>query len=139
MPITKFTGQYSFLSNFYHAPYTFEGRTYKTVEHGYQAAKATNAKDRAKIANADGPGAAKRLGRHIKLRPNWEKIKFDIMHMHVLAKFVQNADLAEKLLATNPQHLEEGNTWGDKIWGTVRGKGQNHLGKILMKVRKELQ
>lgn len=37
----------------------------------------------------------------------------------VRAKFTQNPDLADKLLATGDAHLEEGNTWGDRIWGTV--------------------
>ena len=49
------------------------------------------------------------------------------------------SDLKEKLLATGDEHLEEGNTWGDTTWGTVNGIGENRLGKILMKVRNELQ
>ena len=57
----------------------------------------------------------------------------------IRATFSQNEDLKEKLLDTGNEHLEEGNTWGDKIWGTVNGKGQNNLGKILMMVREELR
>ena len=55
------------------------------------------------------------------------------------AKFTQNEELKSRLLATGTHLLEEGNTWGDKIWGTVDGEGENHLGKILMRVRKELR
>lgn len=33
---------------------------------------------------------------------------------------------------------EEGNTWGDRIWGTVNGQGSNLLGKILMLTRVEM-
>lgn len=55
------------------------------------------------------------------------------------AKFTQNGDLKEKLLATGNDILEEGNTWGDRVWGTVNGVGENRLGKILMRVREELR
>ncbi len=51
----------------------------------------------------------------------------------------QRFDLQEKLLVTGNAYLEEGNTWGDRIWGTVNGEGENRLGKILMQVRQEIQ
>lgn len=70
---------------------------------------------------------------------DWEEVKDKVMYEIVLAKFTQNPDLKEKLLATGDEHLEEGNTWGDTTWGTVNGIGENRLGIILMKVRKELQ
>lgn len=57
----------------------------------------------------------------------------------VMAKFTQNEDLKEKLLSTGNTYLEEGNTWGDRIWGVVDSNGANLLGNILMNVRKELQ
>lgn len=85
------------------------------------------------------PSSAKRKGRHVQLRHDWEKVKFDIMYEICKAKFSQNAELKDKLLATGDEYLEEGNTWGDRIWGTVNGKGQNNLGKILMRVREELR
>ena len=75
----------------------------------------------------------------MQLRHDWEKVKFDIMYEICKAKFSQNAELKDKLLATGDEYLEEGNTWGDRIWGTVNGKGQNNLGKILMRVREELR
>jgi predicted NAD-dependent protein-ADP-ribosyltransferase YbiA (DUF1768 family) len=43
------------------------------------------------------------------------------------------------LIDTGDQELIEGNWWGDVIWGVCNGKGENHLGKILMEVRKELK
>lgn len=54
------------------------------------------------------------------------------------AKFDQKEELRQQLLTGN-EFLEEGNTWGDRVWGTVDGVGQNHLGKILMEIRKEYQ
>lgn len=136
--INEFRGKYYFLSNFYEAPVTWNGITYQNNEAAFQSAKVTNDKIRATFSMLN-PSQAKSKGRHVQLRYDWEKIKYDIMYEICLAKFSQNEDLKEKLLDTGNEHLEEGNTWGDKIWGTVNGKGQNNLGKILMMVREELR
>lgn len=61
------------------------------------------------------------------------------MYEIVKAKFLQNKEIKEKLLLTGNEELIEGNTWGDRIWGTVNGVGENRLGKILMQVREELK
>lgn len=55
------------------------------------------------------------------------------------AKFLQNPDLADKLVATGDAELIEGNTWGDTVWGVCNGSGENRLGEILMRVRSEIQ
>ena len=60
------------------------------------------------------------------------------MYDIVTAKFKKNDDLRDRILQTGDTHLEEDNTWGDRIWGTVNHQGQNLLGKILMQVRSEL-
>ena len=53
----------------------------------------------------------------------------------------ENEVLKALLLATGDAELQEGNTWNDTFWGvsSKTGKGKNTLGKILMKVRGELQ
>ena len=81
------------------------------------------------------PSEAKKAGRKVILRSDWEIVKVDLMYKIVKAKFAQNIDLALKLAATNNEELVEGNTWGDKIWGKVNGEGQTLLGKILMDIR----
>lgn len=134
--INEFRGEYYFLSNFYESPVKYQGITYRNNEAAFQAQKTFS--DRECFANLD-PSSAKRKGRCVQLRSDWEKVKLDEMYNIVKAKFEQNTDLKNKLLATGDSHLEEGNTWGDKIWGTVGGKGQNNLGKILMRVRSELR
>lgn len=136
--IKEFKGKNYFLSNFYVAPVVWNGIMYQNNEAAFQSAKTTNEKIRASFTLLN-PSQAKAKGRRVQLRHDWEKVKYDIMYEICFAKFSQNEDLKEKLLATGEQHLEEGNTWGDKIWGTVNGKGQNNLGKILMKVREELR
>lgn len=81
---------------------------------------------------------AKREGYKVKLRENWEDIKIDVMYQIVLAKFSQNEFLKQKLIATGREWLEEGNTWGDRTWGTVDGVDNNYLGKVLMAVQSVL-
>ncbi len=136
--INSFTGEYFFLSNFYNAPVTYGGISYYNNEAAFQAQKCTDKADMQQFAQLD-PSQAKRLGRSITLRKDWEQVKISLMTEIVRAKFTQNPELAEKLAATGGAHLEEGNNWGDRIWGTVNGVGANNLGKILMQIRDELR
>lgn len=135
--IDSFRGDYYFLSNFYEIPVTYDGLTYRNNEAAFQAQKCINPKDRTQFTMLNA-SEAKHLGRKVNLRSNWEQIKISEMTRIVQAKFKQHKDLADKLITTKDAYLEEGNTWGDKIWGTVNSKGANLLGKILMQVREEL-
>lgn len=81
------------------------------------------------------PGQAKRKGKTLKLRKDWELVKDLVMFELVLKKFKDNEGLGQALLETGDELIEEGNTWGDTYWGTVNGEGKNKLGKILMAVR----
>ncbi len=132
--INSFRGKYFFLSNFYEFPVTYNGITYQNNEAAFQAQKCPERAEEFKNLN---PSEAKRLGRKVTLRKDWERVKVSIMTDIVRAKFT-NPDLAAKLEGTDDCLLEEGNDWGDKIWGTVDGKGQNLLGNILMQVRDEI-
>lgn len=136
--INSFRDEYYFLSNFYECPVTYNGLTYKNNEAAFQAQKCITMNERFKFINLNA-SEAKKLGRRVVLRKDWEDIKIKVMTAIVKAKFEQNEDLQKKLLATEDAYLEEGNTWGDRIWGTVNGVGANNLGRILMNVRKELQ
>lgn len=130
--IDKFCGQYAFLSNFYEAPVQIFGHRFKNSEAAFQAAKCPEHMD--KFCNLN-PSEAKRLGRNVKIRPDWEDIKYRVMWAVCFAKFLQNTDLQERLLNTENAHLVEGNTWGDTTWGVCNGKGQNWLGSVLESVR----
>ncbi len=136
--IDRFDGDYRFLSNFHNCPVEYQGITYANSEAAFQAAKCTDPDERRRFAVMS-PGTAKNAGRHVKLRPDWESVKDGIMLEIVRAKFTQNRDLAEKLLATGDAQLIEGNYWKDFYWGVCYGKGQNKLGQILMQVRREIR
>jgi ribA/ribD-fused uncharacterized protein len=140
--VAEFQGEYRFLSNFFPAEVIYEGITYPTSEHAYQAAKSLDPEQRKKIAAMKTPAEAKAAGRALKLRDDWETAKFTVMEDVVRYKFTHHDDLRQKLLATGNAVLEEGNAWNDQIWGISppnSGKGENHLGKILSKIRSELR
>lgn len=136
MVIDEFNGAYSFLSNFYPAPVTIWGHTFKNSEAAFQAAKCPERME--EFAGLEA-GKAKRLGRQVQVRPDWESVKKQVMYDVVKAKFTQNKDLAELLLMTGEARLVEGNTWHDTTWGVHMGFGKNWLGEILMQVREELR
>jgi N-glycosidase YbiA len=132
--IISFTGPNFFLSNFYPCEVAFEGRVYKSSEHAYMAAKTTDENIRAYIAAQSTPSAAKKVGRSIQLRENWNSIRIHYMQTILESKF-GDYELRDKLNATKGYELIEGNTWGDVFWGVCNGKGQNNLGKLLMQIR----
>ena len=136
--IDNFHGEYRFLSNFWNAPVTYEGITYLNNEAAFQAAKVLDNKERETFAGLQA-NEAKKLGRRVQLRPDWEEVKNQVMYDVCLAKFTQNVDLRAKLLSTGDEELVEGNTWGDTCWGVCRGVGENRLGKILMQIREEFR
>ena len=138
--ITSFTGKHRFLSNFYAAPIVYRGDRYPTSEHLYQALKTAKPSERDMVRRAISPGRAKQLGQTVTLRDSFDSIA--TMYLVVDTKFKQHEDLAEKLIATSPHALIEGNTWNDKRWGMVWRHngwvGENWLGKLLMLKRAEL-
>ena len=133
-----FVEKYRFLSNFYPCQIIYEDIEYPSVEHAYQAVKTHDKNSRKRISQAETPGQAKRLGRKVKLRPDWEEVKLGIMEELVRQKFNRHEDLKNKIIDSGDIILVEGNSWGDIFWGICYGKGENHLGKILMKIRSEL-
>lgn len=137
--IDKFDGEFHFLSNFHVSYFLYEGIVWPTAEHAYQAAKTLDENQRMNILEMNTPGATKKYGRTVTLRPDWDDVKLEIMEEIVRAKFEQNSVLQTMLLYTEDLEIIEGNTWGDTFWGVCNGVGENHLGKILMRIRDDLQ
>lgn len=135
--IDSFFGPYRFLSNFEPCTVEYDGMTYNCSEAAYQAAKTTDASLRIAFTTMNG-SKAKFAGQKLPIRADWNDVKVDVMYQIVKDKFSRNPELKEKLLSTGTLQLIEGNYWGDKFWGICNGEGENHLGKILMRVRREL-
>ncbi len=135
--ITKFNEYYRFLSNFWPVKITIDDVDYPTVEHAFQAMKTLSKLERSIISSLSTPGQAKRYGRTVPLRPQWEEMKVGIMLCLLRQKF-HDPVLQKKLLDTGAVELIEGNNWGDTFWGVCNGAGGNVLGVLLMKVRKEI-
>lgn len=128
-----------FLSNFHMHAVEFEGLTYPSTEHAYQAAKSLDPETRLAFSKLETAREAKKMGASlVKVRDDWFKISLGIMEQVIRTKF-QDPELKQKLLDTGDQELVEGNTWNDTFWGVCNGKGENHLGKVLMKVRADLR
>lgn len=148
--IKEFRGAYRFLSNFFLCQVMFEGHQYDSVEHAYQASKFLDDRLRAGFRSDIKCGEAKSLAHNLEdqghKRPDWMQVNLGIMEGLLKQKFSKPA-LRQMLLDTGDQELVEGNWWHDNYWGqcfcakcSVQGaKTQNQLGKLLMKVRGELQ
>lgn len=147
--ISQFSGPHAFLSNFFVSPFLFDGILYPSSEHAYQAGKATNENDFDYVMKPlpgdkediryegfcwSTPRWAKRRGRKVAKKPDFEEKKVEFMYQILLAKF-SRPDLRQSLFSTGDHELVEGNNWGDTFWGVCEGEGQNTLGQVLMKVR----
>lgn len=137
--ILGFFKEYRFLSNFEPSVVQLDGVNYPTVEHAYQAAKTTDVSEREEICSASTATIAKRLGKKVTMRSDWEEVKISVMKSLVDQKFSNHRHLRESLISTEDSYLEETNYWGDRFWGVCKGKGENHLGKILMEVRSKFK
>ena len=146
--VDSFKDEYEMFSNFYPITVQYEDVEYPSVEHAFVAAKSNDVLFRKMVAEipADEAGAAKRKGRNkklCKLRPNWDLMKISVMRKLLTQKF-GNTKFRRLLLSTGQMELIEGNYWHDNYWGDCYCKkcksikGQNNLGKLLMKIRFEL-
>ncbi len=142
--IYSFRGEYQFLSNFYPCAVEYDGLVFKSLESAFQAAKCDHPADRAQFQPL-GAAEAKRVGRSIKLRGDWERVKLPILSQLVILKFATHPALLERLLSTGDANLSEGNTWHDNFYGNCSCErcrdvqGQNHLGRTLMAFRDKLR
>ena len=133
--IKYFKGENEFLSNAYSIPVLYNGIWYANAESAFQAQKCASAELRHLFADLDAV-TAKKLGREMQLRDDWDDVKDNIMKEIVLSKF-QDEDIRDRLLETGSEEIIM-YTKRDAYWGVIDGEGENRLGKILMEVRSEL-
>ncbi len=142
------------LSQWYSAEFEIDSVTYPTAEHYMMAEKARLFRDDAmlnQILATQDPHEAKKLGRLVKGYDNelWNKQRFEIVVRGNSAKFSQNKELKEFLLASGSKIIVEASP-RDRIWGIGMGqtnpdamnpakwRGMNLLGFALMVVREKL-
>lgn len=125
-------------SNFYMRRFVLDGKEWRSAEHYYQAMKSLDKSEQEAIRDARKPNIAKSMGRKVKCRKDWESIKVQVMEKAVYAKFSQNSDLKKILLDTGDAVIHEDSP-NDFIWGWGKGRGEDLLGKVLMKVRQQLK
>ena len=136
--IYGFTGEYRFLSNFWFVDVELDGVIYRSTEHAYQAAKTFDAQERSLIQRLSRPADAKKYAQTIKIREDWDEVRWDIMYDLNCQKY-SILEFGDLLLGTGNMYIEETNVWNDTYWGVCHGKGKNKLGKILMAIREDLQ
>lgn len=137
MEINRFRGEFFFLSNFFPSQLTFNGLRYESAEAAFQSMKTLDMDERRRFTDIS-PQKAKQLGRSIRLRPDWEQIKDNVMEEILREKFAE-PEMRRKLLGTGDALLVEGNFHGDTYWGICEGQGQNKLGKLLMRIRDDVR
>lgn len=141
--IEGFQGEYRFLSNFYVGSQTIHVGIFRflTSEHLYQALKTNITGEVLDIEACPTPGEAKRMGKTLTLREDWDQVKDRAMEICVWRKFTGDPVLLEKLLDTGNALLIESNTWHDNYWGKCTCNHcqglvkHNKLGQQLMLVR----
>lgn len=148
-PITMFVGEWAWLSNFWKVDVTYRGQVYRSAEHAFQAAKCAEVREHDAIKAMTLAVSARTAGHNCKRWADWEDVKESVMVEVVSAKFEQNPDLREKLMATGDRELVEGTMFRDDFWGKVPARmsggqvrewrGENVLGEILMAVRDRLR
>lgn len=127
-----FRGKYSWLSNFAVCTVEYKGDKFKTLENAYQAAKSDDASIRKQFTIIS-PVVAKRRGRQIKVRADWEDVKVRIMRELLVQKFAIPYYRTKLEEITEP--IVEENTWHDEFWGVCNGHGQNILGKLIEEIK----
>lgn len=129
----EFRGKHDFLSNMFPCKVTDDfGLTYNCVESAFQAAKSADLGERRKFTRMAGT-TARKAGRKLELVEDWNEKRLDVMKGLLQQKF-SDPELMARLQAVEGEIVED-NNWNDKFWGRYKGKGENHLGILLMEIR----
>ncbi len=134
-------GRWSIFSNFSYIKVFWKGRFWRTAEHAYHSEKFLRSHIKDEIFRAKTPEEAKKIAQKYKLlvRPDWRGVRRKIMEQIVSAKLKQHSYIQKRLLETGSKEIVEDSP-RDDFWG--RGPnwdGQNNMGKIWMKFRRQLR
>lgn len=137
--IVGFNGEYEFLSNSYNCKIYDEKDelTYSNIESALIAQKSTDYGTRRKFTRLNAMKARKKES-SIPDNYEWEDNKDKIMYSFIVDKFKKGSSLADKLIKTGNKILINAVSYPDEYYGVHYGKGENKLGKMLMRRREEL-
>lgn len=134
--ITSFSGKYEFLSNEYKCSVKFEEYEFQSATALFYAFKALESKGSFAKFQRLNPLKAKSKAQQL-INEDWEDNKEFYLETAVKAKFDSNPDLVKQLLETGDVPLLNNVTHLDDWIGIRKGKGENALGKVLMRLRDE--
>lgn len=139
--IESFINYFDFMHNNFQTPVYYEGILYPSVTHAYHAARSADETTRKAILNAETFQILGGIAIRIVDSFDWQERKLKVMEQLLRDKFRRSKELQDKLKSTEQRDLimtyEEDNL-KNTFWGMVKGKGQNQLGRILMKIRSDL-
>ena len=133
--------EFYMFSNFSAFAVKYDGDMWPTAEHAYQAKKFYDFDIRDKIKSARSAQEAKQIAKVFEheIRDDWEEVKLRAMEEIIWAKLSQHPYIQEKLLQTGERDIIE-DSHKDAFWGWGPDRdGENHLGKIWMRVRDEMR
>ncbi|MEV0455813.1 NADAR family protein [Catellatospora methionotrophica] len=120
----------------YPAQVTAFGRSYPTITHAILALSTSDSEWHDRIAQADGPKAARKAAQGAPWQADWADRRLAVMATLLRQKFAQHPELAEILLATGDGRITYSEL-GDGYWTGV-GYGANWFGRLLEVIRSEL-
>ena len=151
--VEAFGGNKDCLSNFFPCEVVYEGMSYKSSEHAYQAEKARKCGRPdlvPKIVGAKNAFQAKQASKDIACDKKWEEQNVHLMEQIVAAKVESVPEVKAYLINTGSRPIAEAVPFST-FWGTglareatlatdkSRWPGQNEMGRVLEKIRADLQ
>jgi len=144
---TKVRGDFGWLGNLSRFKVEFEDKIWPSTEHLFQAMRFTDESIREAIRAEKNPYQSKQKAYEFADKMNFDNDN-SIMELCVRLKITQHRELREQLIETGDRQIYEdvtnrGDGGSNLIWGAMRVEdkwvGQNILGNVWMKIRKELQ
>lgn len=138
LKITKFRGDYNFLSTMYECDIRWLDLDFDCLESAIAASMTLDRDIQELIATME-VEKVQQLSKVFDVRDDWDDIKIPVVTKLTEIKFTSNIGLYNRLLATGGMEIIEGNDFYETFWGMCNGEGRNEYGKILMRLRRDLR
>lgn len=126
--IQEFTGKYACFSNSAPCIVEYDGMVFLNSEAAYQSAKTVTSEERVSFT-VMAPETAILAGKKLKVREDWEGIKYRVLYDIVKNKFYTNEKYRDILLSTGDVYI------GEDAYCCSLSDSSECLGEILMSVR----